>query len=841
MTFTNTVSVTCGTDNILEADQYQSQPFKSFATNATNDIKSSETGFTPAHTSKRSGWGSSSIWGSATLSSGYNTRDVTRDTSASRSSRPSSRDEEVIEGKTGSGSLVESSVSDDLGFRATWGAKRNLPTQRSMSQAQYTQASTVQPRSVSNAGLPLSMLSATQNAMSFNSRPAPSNLDTKSSLPSTNGYVSGYAPGFPGRYSDQPPTVYPKHNRPGDLNLKRGPDSAKEGLWTNASPFDERKSPTYNAFNMRTASTPAYRNNSGAGARNDEQCTPFSTLDHSRSAQRTTHNSSRAPSTSSQSNTALNGFADASPDHLACHLTGLNINGQPYVPPKGSFGSSALFRQFSPTSTVSPFAQPIMSSMNLGTTAENSPSAMDYLNNNGFTTSQQADTYLEYAANGLGGQEFGSPDAAHLSCRQPFANGTGPGGQRLMDSRSGANLTQGWAQPELRMSTNGRLSIFQDQNVYPQYRLEQQMLPPQLRIPFQQVYDPITLQQAIQLNGAVPYVPLLHNGMPSVNSNDDCRSPTARAGESYQSMLMYEFKSNSKSRRYELKDIYNHIAEFSGDQHGSRFIQIKLETANSDEKEQVFKEIEENAIQLMTDVFGNYVIQKFFEHGDQRHKRILANKMKGEVVNLSVQMYGCRVVQKALEHVLRDQQHVLVAELDGSVLRCVRDQNGNHVVQKAIERCRSSSIDFIFQAFRGEVQSLSTHCYGCRVIQRCLERCEPGPQAMIMEELMVCIEPLITDQYGNYVVQHIIENDDGQGKQLVLDVVGRNLEAYSKHKGASNVVEKCLLQADDMWIHKIFCNLASNHLQRPEGDGIFVSMAKDQYGNYVIRKSTMCS
>ena len=95
-----------------------------------------------------------------------------------------------------------------------------------------------------------------------------------------------------------------------------------------------------------------------------------------------------------------------------------------------------------------------------------------------------------------------------------------------------------------------------------------------------------------------------------------------------------------------LKDIYNHVVEFSGDQYGSRFIQQKLETANSDEKDQVFGEIQPNSIQLMTDVFGNYVIQKLFEHGSQPQKKILANQMKGHIMTLSTQMYGCRVVQK---------------------------------------------------------------------------------------------------------------------------------------------------------------------------------------------------
>lgn len=118
-------------------------------------------------------------------------------------------------------------------------------------------------------------------------------------------------------------------------------------------------------------------------------------------------------------------------------------------------------------------------------------------------------------------------------------------------------------------------------------------------------------------------------------------------GKGVRSQLLEDFRTTSKSnKRFELRDIYSHVVEFSGDQHGSRFIQQKLETANSDEKDQVFREIEPNAIQLMKDVFGNYVIQKFFEHGNQVQKKMLASQMKGKVVDLSMQMYACRVVQK---------------------------------------------------------------------------------------------------------------------------------------------------------------------------------------------------
>ncbi|PQM43136.1 pumilio homolog 1 [Prunus yedoensis var. nudiflora] len=125
--------------------------------------------------------------------------------------------------------------------------------------------------------------------------------------------------------------------------------------------------------------------------------------------------------------------------------------------------------------------------------------------------------------------------------------------------------------------------------------------------------------------------------------------------ESFASSLLEEFKSN-KAKSFELSEIGGHVVEFSADQYGSRFIQQKLETATTEEKNMVYQEIMPQALALMTDVFGNYVIQKFFEHGLQSQRRELANKLFGHVLTLSLQMYGCRVIQKAIEVVDLDQK-----------------------------------------------------------------------------------------------------------------------------------------------------------------------------------------
>ncbi|XP_078040025.1 pumilio isoform X1 [Augochlora pura] len=295
------------------------------------------------------------------------------------------------------------------------------------------------------------------------------------------------------------------------------------------------------------------------------------------------------------------------------------------------------------------------------------------------------------------------------------------------------------------------------------------------------------------------------------------------------SRLLEDFRNN-RFPSLQLRDLANHIVEFSQDQHGSRFIQQKLERASASEKQLVFQEILTSAYSLMTDVFGNYVIQKFFEFGTPEQKSTLAQKVRGHVLPLALQMYGCRVIQKALESIGPEQQQEIVRELDGHVLKCVKDQNGNHVVQKCIECVEPRALQFVIGAFAGQVYSLSTHPYGCRVIQRILEHCTPEQTQGILQELHAATDQLIQDQYGNYVIQHVLEHGKPEDKaQLISSVRGKVL-TLSQHKFASNVVEKCVTHAtrqERCVLIEEVCGFNDNALN---------VMMKDQYANYVVQK-----
>ena len=105
------------------------------------------------------------------------------------------------------------------------------------------------------------------------------------------------------------------------------------------------------------------------------------------------------------------------------------------------------------------------------------------------------------------------------------------------------------------------------------------------------------------------------------------RLPSAVRRPAFMKSIPSLLRRNNRYPNITLRELQSHVVEFSQDQHGSRFIQQKLERATPQEKSLVFQEISPSAHSLMTDVFGNYVIQKFFEFGTPEQKSQLVQKV----------------------------------------------------------------------------------------------------------------------------------------------------------------------------------------------------------------------
>ncbi|KAH0144140.1 putative Pumilio like protein, partial [Aureobasidium melanogenum] len=711
---------------------------------------------------------------------------------------------DTIEGKSGSSQLIESSISDEYStFRSGSFGKRDDAIRLSGPPPKANDVTFSQHRSNSNSGLPQAYAGAARGSMSFSasSRPATSGISSTTSMaPKTQ--LSGTFDS-PLSYTADAPAVYTKFDRAAKPATSRPTDSAY-GEWIDGgsitqSPVDERRRPSATGYFHGLPSAPPSRNHSLPPSRHSDiqPVWPSTTKPDQFSSSQPPTNSLRVSSFSSTSRPSGSfGAADAQTAPLA-QLSQLNLQDDSH--------SFALSRP--------PFSMPTFVKQ------PGHPGAD--------TRNSSADQYDDIEQISRVPPTFAS-DAYSSAAQTPFDY---PGYRMSQYSERSLMYNPRNANSSTPPFVSQR---FQQQSAH---ELDPRYL---LNLPYSPVpggYYSYHLPNGSAIHNIPAVYPPMHaqmsiSGVPSMPSPRGPRE--LDSGHSLRSALLEDFKQNHKTRRYELKDIFDHVVEFSGDQHGSRFIQQKLETANSDEKERLFREIQPNAIQLMTDVFGNYVIQKFFEHGDQNQKKILANKMKGRVLDLSLQMYGCRVVQKALEHILNDQQASLVRELEKDVLKCVKDQNGNHVIQKAIERCSENDISFVFQAFTGQVQHLSVHTYGCRVIQRCLENCEEMTRKAILAELHDCMSTLIGDSFGNYVAQHVVEYGFPPDRQRVLELVLKGLEGYSKHKFASNVVEKCLTHSEETWKHDVIGVIVRNNNR--EGESMLLGLIRDNYGNYVIQK-----
>ncbi|KAG8759083.1 mRNA binding protein puf3 [Serendipita sp. 396] len=301
----------------------------------------------------------------------------------------------------------------------------------------------------------------------------------------------------------------------------------------------------------------------------------------------------------------------------------------------------------------------------------------------------------------------------------------------------------------------------------------------------------------------------------------------------HRSAILEDFRNN-RNKRWDLQDIAGHVLEFSSDQHGSRFIQHKLTTANELSRSIVYRElIPTNILRLARDVFGNYVLQKLCELGTPEERATVARTLQGHIVPLSLDMYGCRVLQRMIDYLNAEEQARWVDELNGHILQCVKDSNGNHVIQKFLESPLSDKSIFIL-TFKGHVYEMATHPHGCRVLQRCFEHVKPELTRVLLNEMHLRTLGLMQDQYGNYVCQFILEKGSAYDRNRVIDTLTGSMLPMSKHKFASNVCEKAIINSSPEQRRTLIEEIS---LQRPDGMNPMVTMIKDQYANYVLQRA----
>lgn len=582
-----------------------------------------------------------------------------------------------IEGKTGSGSLVDSSVPSEWPSRTPW-SKRDDSNSRPATRIQTSDNTSLQQERSNGLRLGQTFSTTTASASTYPQRPTAINLNLHTNTASRPHFGANFTSPVTSRHSDRPPNVYTKFDRPKDVPVSRNADSPLSA-WHDGqsvqSPSEERRSAAGSSY-FGGASVPQSRNGSLPPSRHSDEAPPFPTsaqysaygqIQPSTFRPNGQHNMSRQSTAGSErfDNQMLPQFGQLALENDTRSLVAQR--------PSISMPSNGFPGQFSNQQTFSPSGGSGFLDSTNGMVPDSDVEEVDRIGFGSYAVGSYpglTNGHSEYRGRVLNNNNNNcSPTNGHAhDFRQNGIHQNGSSFSRTLDPTRSFQMFNGAVSPygNGRSTTvvDPRLRNLQDQQLYIQQGVAQ-MMASQLRLP--QGYGnfyPYGVPNGLSLNGVSPYMSM----QPVVIMDPKTAVETDVDNEvsHWRSTLLDEFKQNASkmTKRYELKvslfivpknitklsvdlqTIEHHVVEFSGDQHGSRFIQQKLETANSEEKDRVFNEILPEAYKLMRDVFGNYVIQKFFEHGSQEQKKILASQMRGRVLDLSMQMYGCRVVQK---------------------------------------------------------------------------------------------------------------------------------------------------------------------------------------------------
>ena len=291
------------------------------------------------------------------------------------------------------------------------------------------------------------------------------------------------------------------------------------------------------------------------------------------------------------------------------------------------------------------------------------------------------------------------------------------------------------------------------------------------------------------------------------------------------------------------KYILDNLTIFLKEQNKCRIVQEKLEEKKNDPNfiGKFFHNIESVLFEIINHQFGNYVIQKFFDIMiNQKNKTLITSffaKIQNELFKISVNSYGTRVFQKALEKLDESNyENFETEELNTIIHNLIEkhlfplcfDKNGNHVFQKIIRLFPKTKNDFIYNQLNQSAIEICKLKQGATILQTALKYANESQKSSLLHTILDDISTLINDEYGNYIIQFIFDLKEKEYNEIIFTYITKNTLSLSKKKFSSNVIDKSIIQDDELSIKLIKHMIDSK---------VIPEMIKDQYGNYVIQKA----
>ncbi|CAJ1437900.1 unnamed protein product, partial [Effrenium voratum] len=184
----------------------------------------------------------------------------------------------------------------------------------------------------------------------------------------------------------------------------------------------------------------------------------------------------------------------------------------------------------------------------------------------------------------------------------------------------------------------------------------------------------------------------------------------------------------------------------------------------------------------------------------ERLRRQLASRdasgALGAVWALSRDPAGCRLVQSALEITEQRTAELLASELKSHVREAAASPHANYVLQKVIIQLHPKASAFIAEELLEQGARFARHRFGCRILCRLLEHCTTEEMTFrLIDEILADREEaldLCRHNFGHHVVQLVLERGDPRHKDILVEVLLKDLPSNAAHRRASYVVEAAL-------------------------------------------------
>ena len=201
--------------------------------------------------------------------------------------------------------------------------------------------------------------------------------------------------------------------------------------------------------------------------------------------------------------------------------------------------------------------------------------------------------------------------------------------------------------------------------------------------------------------------------------------------------------------------------------------------------------------------------------------------LKHRVVALCKTRTGSVAIQSQLEHCSPEILAEILHEMLGSIASLISDRYGSHVTRQLVDRSDAGQRLMIWKDIKDRLVKIACTRYGTWTIQALLDAIEDDAQLAALKEALPAenVIKLMKDQHGGHTIARCAQKLPHNDSLFVFEAAANHLGDLCKHKYGCTTLQRMLESAGE----------AASIMMARQVSAMGCSIAKDQYGNYIIQ------